>query len=336
MRWSCLRAGKFKLQTHTRLAKEEAVNDSKRILFGEASGRPGERHVQQPLDGRQLLTHYFPSKYAFQDFQLDEYFTMQATRFAKVDHPVFPELRRVQQRVYENREKLHAYFATCSAEAYADEPALKDLHGLLYAVDPRQNLPCPPGEERPLRLRDQDGEASVEYESTEAECYALLDAIQEHFVRTKFSEGMQEVQQAVLTCESVQDVRRTLYGVLDQRNILPPISRGTIGAGSEGNLDVTFRPALEINLAAKSAEAKETGTSEVDKFWQRTRQKRRWRFVDPLYRRRRVKFLERYARGQCKPKEIKYNEYRVQHPDNMAQWPSNKNSGTVKWPSPYH
>merc|ERR1712146_554695 len=87
------------------------------------------------------------------------------------------------------------------------------------------------------------------------------------------------------------------------------------------------------NSAAKSAEAKATGTTEVDIFWKRTKQKRRWRFIDPLYRRRRVKFLERYARGQCKPKEIKYNEYRVQHPDNMSQWPSNKNSGTVKWPS---
>jgi hypothetical protein len=240
-----------------------------------------------------------------------------------------------------------------TSAAYADEPALRDLHGLLYADDPRENLP--PGEENPLRLRGMDGEAAVEYESVEEECHALVGAIKEHFVRNKFSEGMQAIEQSVLLCETEEEALQTLYAALDKHSISPPISRGTLGAVLDApaeeeageaelfprrkrrlKIGVAFRPSLEVNQAAKSAEATATGTSEVDKFWRRTRQKRRWRFVDPLYRRRRVKFLERYARGQCKPKEIKYNEYRVQHPDNMLQWPSNKNSGTVKWPSPYH
>jgi hypothetical protein len=60
---------------------------------------------------------------------------------------------------------------------------------------------------------------------------------------------------------------------------------------------------------------------------------RRHRFVDPLFRRRRYKWMERFLAGMHSAKEIKYNRHFTRHPDVQKKWPSNLGSVTVNWPN---
>ncbi|KAF4655623.1 hypothetical protein FOL46_008185 [Perkinsus olseni] len=59
---------------------------------------------------------------------------------------------------------------------------------------------------------------------------------------------------------------------------------------------------------------------------QRLFMEHRHRFVDPLFRRRRLKYMERLTTGKTKPKEKKYHGYYIVHPDNKKRWPSNLGS----------
>lgn len=63
---------------------------------------------------------------------------------------------------------------------------------------------------------------------------------------------------------------------------------------------------------------------------------RRHRFIDPMYRRRRLKWLERQMGGKNGEREVKFNSHYMVHPDDAKEWPSNKASPTVMYPSPYH
>jgi len=63
---------------------------------------------------------------------------------------------------------------------------------------------------------------------------------------------------------------------------------------------------------------------------------RRHRFIDPMYRRRRLKWIERTMAEKNKETEVKFNSYYTTHPDDQVDWPTNKGSVTVVWPSPYH
>eukprot|EP00386_Alphamonas_edax_P001747 GDKI01005230.1.p1 GENE.GDKI01005230.1~~GDKI01005230.1.p1 ORF type:complete len:241 (-),score=61.67 GDKI01005230.1:17-739(-) len=64
---------------------------------------------------------------------------------------------------------------------------------------------------------------------------------------------------------------------------------------------------------------------------------RRHRFADPLFRRRRLAFLDKLARNRFKSaKQKKYNPQYQEHPDDAEVWPHNKGSVTIKWPSPFH
>lgn len=60
---------------------------------------------------------------------------------------------------------------------------------------------------------------------------------------------------------------------------------------------------------------------------------RDYRFVCPLYRRRRLKWLQRKVCGRHKEKELKYAPYYVDHPDQKEVFPDNKGSVTIKWPN---
>lgn len=140
---------------------------------------------------------------------------------------------------------------------------------------------------------------------------AWYDAISEHFKirNVPYPQGLQPIERELLLCESLPELQETLRAVMDKQNILPPICKATIGVDrrvsydqtivSAGNLELASRPSEETDLPAKSAEAMAAGTREVDSFWKRSKQKRRWRFVDPLYRRRRVKFLEPTREGSA-------------------------------------
>lgn len=60
---------------------------------------------------------------------------------------------------------------------------------------------------------------------------------------------------------------------------------------------------------------------------------KRIRFVDPLFRRRRLKWMERFLAGMNGPKEIKYNRHFTRRPDEQERWPTNLGSVTVRWPN---
>ncbi|CEM08865.1 unnamed protein product [Vitrella brassicaformis CCMP3155] len=65
--------------------------------------------------------------------------------------------------------------------------------------------------------------------------------------------------------------------------------------------------------------------------------KTRHRFFEPLFRRRRIAYLDKLSRGRIKhEKEKKYHRYMEDHPDEAEVWPHNKGSITVPWPSPFN
>jgi len=56
------------------------------------------------------------------------------------------------------------------------------------------------------------------------------------------------------------------------------------------------------------------------------------RFICPLYRRRRLKWLERHFREEHSLNELKYDSHWLRHPDDRESFPENKGSVTIKWP----
>ncbi|PHJ22400.1 hypothetical protein CSUI_003755 [Cystoisospora suis] len=64
----------------------------------------------------------------------------------------------------------------------------------------------------------------------------------------------------------------------------------------------------------------------------------RHRFFDPLFRRKRLSFLDRFTRERIKAdkeRQIGTRLY-VKHPDQKPLWPDNKGLVTRTWPSPFH
>ncbi|KAL8274363.1 hypothetical protein Esti_001685 [Eimeria stiedai] len=62
------------------------------------------------------------------------------------------------------------------------------------------------------------------------------------------------------------------------------------------------------------------------------------RFFDPLFKRKRVSFLDRLARGRVKSaveRELRSQVY-AHHPDQQVSFPNNKGLLVRRWPSPYH
>jgi hypothetical protein len=80
----------------------------------------------------------------------------------------------------------------------------------------------------------------------------------------------------------------------------------------------------KLKSDSSSIDSDQTGTVGTD---------RRHRFVDPLFRRRRLKWMERFLAGMNNSKEIKYNRHFTRHPDEQKTWPTNMGSVTVKWPN---
>jgi len=97
---------------------------------------------------------------------------------------------------------------------------------------------------------------------------------------------------------------------------------------------------LRIDMAQQTP-ASQKAMEAAQKDLERIREQRnhytslRHRYVDPLFRRRRLKWLERLERRLHKEIEIKQNSYFIKHPDEQEQWPVNKGSTWIRWPSPY-
>lgn len=56
---------------------EKRVEALKKQLFGYAKGLPGEHVWLKPLQGKDLMEYYWPSKYDLPSFHVDQYLKMQ-------------------------------------------------------------------------------------------------------------------------------------------------------------------------------------------------------------------------------------------------------------------
>ena len=220
-----------------RLARELQVAKARRLLFGHERGLPGERWWARPLVARDTLHWYMPSKYGLPEFQLEQYYAMQAERFKKREAmPWVAQFKSVADKISENREALETFLKSVSEDAMRENGALQDLQAFLRLIDPLE--------------RESAGIKGRIYE----------------------------------------------LALLRQRHAVKRLEAAEVSAAS-----------LLVN--------------------------KRHRFVDPLFRRRRLKWMERFLAGMNNAKEIKLNRHFTRHPDLQPKWPSNLGSVTVKWPN---
>lgn len=205
-------------------AKVDAVRS---LLFGPHAGLPGERWLARPLVARDMLNWYFPSKYGFQEFRLNEYFAMQAERYRKREEPAWTaSLRETLSVVEEKKTEIRKFL-------------------------------------------DSVSEADMRANGTLMDLKSMLDMLEKD---------------------------RGVFAVI----------------GGEETRD--------------SESVNETISRKVPKD-------KRHRFIDPLFRRRRLKWMERFMAGMNNSKEIKYNRHFTRHPDTQKHWPTNLGSVTVRWPN---
>lgn len=215
----------------SRIAREVRIQKARELLFGHSKGLPGERWWARPLVARDMLHWYMPSKYGLPEFQLDQYYKMQAERFRKREPMEWVSLfKATADRVQANKDSISRAVA--------------------------------------------------------ADCGERRDAVEDLRAMISFVSGNDEEKSSAL-------LRRVL---------LPIESRITYTEKER-----VVRKGLFTN--------------------------RRHRFVDPLFRRRRLKWMERFLAGMNNAKEIKYNRHFTRHPDVQRKWPSNLGSVTVQWPN---
>ena len=223
----------YKSCVDKRRARELFVEKAKADLFGHKKGLPGERWWARPLMGRRMLNWYMPSKFGLQEFQLSQYYEMQAERFKKRPQSEWlNEFREISEVVHRKRDKIASFLSSLSEEDLRMSPEAQDLKAIFDLT---------------LGKEEQLGKRILQF--------SLL--------------------------------------------------RGRHG-----------------EIRAISEASKQTVSPN-----------RRHRFVDPLFRRRRLKWMERFLAGMNNAKEIKLNRHYTRHPDEQPQWPSNLGSVTVRWPN---
>jgi hypothetical protein len=200
------------------------MEQTRQLLFGHERGLPGERWWARPLVARDMLHWYMPSKYGLAEFQLKQYYEMQAERFRKRPTQTWVKLfKETCDRIQARKQEL---------ENFSDHNP--DLAQILHLLNSRE-----------------------------------------------FGVTEQILNESLLAQPHVKSHRETRTG-------------------------------LEIKSLFVN---------------------RRHRFVDPLFRRRRLKWMERFLAGMNNAKEIKYNRHFTRHPDLQPKWPSNLGSVTVRWPN---
>lgn len=147
--------------------------------------------------------------------------------------------------------------------------------------------------------------------------------------------GESEAKQ-IMSAESKDEFYQTYGSRVSKKRSQPPIGDVTVTLRPGGGLD-SFKTRLEPATAKEVRKTEQSGA--VGK--RRAQEKkayltRRHRFVDPMYRRRRLKWLERLQMDKNGKNEAKFRMYYAKHPDDAIDWPTNKGSNSVVWPSPYH
>ena len=223
----------YKTCVDKRLARELFVERARASLFGHKKGMPGERWWTRPLMARQMLHWYMPSKFGLQEFQLDQYYEMQAERFKKRPQSEWlNQFREISEMVHRRKDKISSYLGSLSEEEFRMCPEAQDLRAIF-----------------------------------------------------------------------------TL----------------TVGQEEEAGKQI-LRFSL---LRDRHKDIRESACTRSKESCSKTRH----RFVDPLFRRRRLKWMERFLAGMNNPTEIKLNRHYTRHPDEQPKWPSNLGSVTVRWPN---
>ena len=247
----------FASRVDSRAFKEEQIALGQERIFGPRGSMPGDRQLRKKLEGRKLMRWYFPSKYNLQDFRNQEYFEMQAERFApRVKHESMEHLAATLKKVLRHREELRKFFQKLDEPTFMSNPTLQDLYG------------C-------FRLISEDRALSFEPDEKVFKTHSPFTS--------------------------------TLEGV--------PISMDI------ENQDKAEKKLLEM-----------LQTPHLQSYMNR-----RHRFIDPMFRRRRLKWLERQAAGLNKEWNVKHRlPFYGTHPDDQKHWPTSKAGLHVQWPSPYH
>lgn len=410
----------------SRVVKEARIKAAKDRIFGAQENMPGDRFFQRNLEGHQLKQMYFPSRFSLQDFRVDEYFEMQAERFAPREvHPSMPQLEATLHRIAKNRKKIEEFFNTKlkidtpeGRQIFQDNPTLQDLHGLLRHLEARPQLqalessqqghteedameaaasslhltPTSTLTSRPSSTSTFQPSAEELEESDRRQLATLATQLRDAMPRDEF----RTLEAQLLQLKSAEEVRDVLLEQVKAHGIVPDYSSLTLMIENEGgnvaksagrqeeatsetdadapdatgtddeyglvDLSVTdaaplsvpplFAPKRLSSVLAASkgemhaekmrrAKGREKGEEAVKRFLNGQGPvtqylKRRHRFIEPMYRRRRLKWLEKMQANRIKTKDLQLNEYWPLHPDQKEKWPTNMGSVTVKWPSPYH
>ena len=268
-----------------RVTREAEIQQIKERLFGPHRGLPGERWFARPLDGKTLRQWYFPSKYAFQNFRLDEYFEMQNERFApRPVHPAVTAFAATVQRLVDHRDQLTKYLASVDEATLVSDETLRDLKDLFEMLFSSE-------------VAAESGAAISEQEQEELSF--LLETLRAHAGTEVAGDLAKQIHSESLGFEAA---RKAIFAALKSSKPVDKI--------------------VEDFTAEFTEEQKKQLT-------------KRYRFVDPLYRRRRVKWMERLVTQKHSAHELKHHSYYKTHPDQMDTFPTNMGPATIKWPSPY-
>mmetsp|Transcript_92202 Transcript_92202/g.144736 ORF Transcript_92202/g.144736 Transcript_92202/m.144736 type:complete len:376 (+) Transcript_92202:110-1237(+) len=348
-----------------RRLRDEHVASAREKVFGIQGNMPGDRNFRKKLEGRELMRWYFPSKFSFQDFRVDEYYEMQAERFApRTPHKCISELNSTAQKVAEKREELRTFFRGLDEETFLNNPTLQDLYGVFRMVDPDPVLSFPvpetifaehsplwgasppfqyPKQEEALESDhgDDSGVPPQGQDATSEDLLALWALVSEKIRKTAGSDKANALDAQLNVLRSEPEVRAFLLDEAKKLGIVAPFEDSSVVL-EDGRLVAYLTKAESGGSAKERADAQAKAEEELEQMRKKGAKPvrdylaRRHRFVDPMFRRRRLKWLERQMAGKNGERETKFNTYYATHPDNHKEWPTNKGSVTVKWPSPHH
>ncbi|CAD7937320.1 unnamed protein product [Amoebophrya sp. A120] len=320
---------------NVRAVRARAVQDARARIFNDVEKKVGEHMFRRPLEGPRLNRHYFPSKFQFQSFHLDEYYDMQEARF----DPEVVAYRRRQlwaddtadrtewmQRMQRVLDKVQAARRRgVDLKAMLDEKTRAHVD-LLFSSDPRKKR-----KETDVPATAQDVEIiNVRSVLSRQEILELREVL-------AVADQMLPLE-ATTTCAGPDDTSSAAKNppAAASRESCEEVAAVPLLAG--GSQERVVGDA-DVSTAAPDSAGEVSGEQEDENGARSTENKAakklvRHRFVDPMYRRRRLKWLERFCRGLHRKKEKQYNPYYLTHPDEKPVWPDNLGSVTIRWPNP--
>jgi len=207
-------------------------------VFGAQGNMPGDRNFKKKLEGRQMMRWYFPSKYNYQDFRIDEYFEMQSERFDEREtHPCIKTMEQMIEKVISRREELRSFFGALDEPTFLDSPSLQDLYGLFRLVYEDRALTFDPpehffrehtplfGQRPPFRVvLGAEAVASAEGPA-DRELVALLNAVKERLS----AEDALALEARVSRVPDAEALRALLLEMREHLGVAPNVMDATVG-----------------------------------------------------------------------------------------------------------